>query len=272
MSIDPKKGGKCWSCKHCEDIATQTHNEQGAYYRKCTKSGHEYIDTCRFSCSDYVWDGKDPAFAPPAPAASPAVNASAPTPAKKSSAVYKLISALLTTGIFGFLGYLLWEYTKYFLVSAAGGNATIPLLDDALTLEGILILAPFVLTILWSIIRRRKIWIGGLITIIACVAVNGVLGDDTTLAHMPLYLVCLAVPFILCLVAILKEKKVSVSTASTSSSSSKASAAPTAARTYTDYQCYQCAYYKVDADYNGICTRNNALVDRYQTACKNCTR
>jgi len=35
MSIDPKKGGKCWSCKHCEDIATQTHNEQGSYYRKC---------------------------------------------------------------------------------------------------------------------------------------------------------------------------------------------------------------------------------------------
>lgn len=57
MSIDPKKGGQCWSCKYCEDVATQTDNPSGSYYRKCTKSGHEYIDTCRFYCSDYIWDG-----------------------------------------------------------------------------------------------------------------------------------------------------------------------------------------------------------------------
>ena len=57
MSIDPKKGGQCWSCTHCEDIATQTNNPSGSYYRKCTKSGHEYIDTCKFYCSDYNWDG-----------------------------------------------------------------------------------------------------------------------------------------------------------------------------------------------------------------------
>lgn len=57
MSIDPKKGGQCWSCTHCEDVATQTDNPSGSYYRKCTKSGHEYIDTCKFYCSDYKWDG-----------------------------------------------------------------------------------------------------------------------------------------------------------------------------------------------------------------------
>lgn len=57
MSIDPKKGGKCWSCKYCEDIATQDDNPSGSYYRKCTKSGKQYIDTCSFYCSDYVWDG-----------------------------------------------------------------------------------------------------------------------------------------------------------------------------------------------------------------------
>lgn len=55
-SIDPKKGGKCWSCKYCEDIGTPS--GAGDYYRKCTKSGHEYLDTCKFYCSDYVWDGK----------------------------------------------------------------------------------------------------------------------------------------------------------------------------------------------------------------------
>ncbi len=54
--IDPKKGGKCWSCKYCEDIGTP--DGPGEYYRKCNKSGHEYLDTCKFYCSDYVWDGK----------------------------------------------------------------------------------------------------------------------------------------------------------------------------------------------------------------------
>ena len=52
-----------------------------------------------------------------------AVAARASVAAKLLEEVVLLISALLTTGIFGFLGYLLWEYTKYFLVSAAGGNA-----------------------------------------------------------------------------------------------------------------------------------------------------
>lgn len=55
MAIDPKKGGKCWSCQYCEDIATQDDNPSGSYYRKCTKSGREYIDTCCNYCSDYVW-------------------------------------------------------------------------------------------------------------------------------------------------------------------------------------------------------------------------
>lgn len=55
-SINPQKGGKCWSCKYCEDIGTPS--GAGDYYRKCTKSGHEYLDTCKFYCSDYVWDGK----------------------------------------------------------------------------------------------------------------------------------------------------------------------------------------------------------------------
>lgn len=60
MSIDPKKGGKCWSCKYCEDIATQDNNPSGSYYRKCTNSGKEYIDTCSFTCGSYVWDEKTP--------------------------------------------------------------------------------------------------------------------------------------------------------------------------------------------------------------------
>lgn len=58
MSIDPKKGGKCWSCIHCEDIATQNDNPNSIYYRKCKNANHKYVDACCFSCADYVHDPK----------------------------------------------------------------------------------------------------------------------------------------------------------------------------------------------------------------------
>lgn len=61
MAIDPKKGGKCWSCKHCEDVGFESEYD-AVYVRKCTKSGHDYIDKCTNYCSSYVWDGKDPEF------------------------------------------------------------------------------------------------------------------------------------------------------------------------------------------------------------------
>ena len=57
MSIDPKKGGKCWSCKYCEDIGTHQYEDYVTYMRKCNKSGHDYVDKCQYYCSDYVWDG-----------------------------------------------------------------------------------------------------------------------------------------------------------------------------------------------------------------------
>lgn len=276
MSIDPKKGGKCWSCSHCEDIATQTDNENGAYYRKCTKSGHEYVDTCSFSCPDYVWDGKDPDFAPSASSSSSSSSAtsSSSAPATKSAgkAVGKLIGALITTAIFAFLGYLLLGYSEYLLASTITENVPpLPIISDPYTLEMVIILAPLVMAIVWSIIRRRKIWIGALLTLIACVAVNGMIGEDTTPSHIPLFFAMLIIPYILCLVAALKGKKVASASSSGSSSSSYSGSSSTASaptqRTYKDYQCYQCSHYWVDADYNGICNRSNSLVDRYKTAC-----
>lgn len=57
MDIDPKKGGKCWSCKYCEDVGTYRYEDYVSYMRKCTKSGHDYVDSCQTYCSDYVWDG-----------------------------------------------------------------------------------------------------------------------------------------------------------------------------------------------------------------------
>ncbi len=277
MYEDPKKGGKCWSCKYCEDIATQTNNPAGSYYRKCNKSGHEYVDTCKFSCSDYVWDGKDEDFRPSTTSTASSGSYSSNSSLNTGSASrvgLKLVGTLITTAIFGFIAYVLLGYSEFLLASTLVENPPLPLLKDAFLTEAVIVFGPFVLSILWSIIRRRKIWIGALLTMIACTAINGAIGEDTTLSHIPLFIVSVAVPYLLCLVAILKEKKSTVSTSSTATPSNKASTATstTTTKTYSDYKCYQCSYYKVDADYNGICTRNNSLVDRYQTACKNCSR
>lgn len=277
MDINPKEGGRCWSCKHCEDIATQTNNPSGSYYRKCTKSGHEYVDTCKFHCTDYVWDGKHEENVPSTHTSSASVSSpsSVKTSAPSTSKVaFKLIAALLTTAAFAFIGYLLLEYAEYLLAAALDTTSSLPIFQDAFTIESIIVFAPVVLSILWSIIRRRKIWIGALLTMLACSVIGNTIGGDTTPAHIPLFIVSVVVPYLLCLVAILGRKKQSVSTSSTTAANNKTSSAtpPTTTKTYADYKCYQCSYYKVDADYNGICARNNTLVDRYQTACKNCSR
>ncbi len=198
MSIDPKKGGLCWHCTYCEDIATQDNNPSGSYYRKCTKSGHEYVDTCRFHCSDYVWDGKTERYYTP-PASSTSSATSKPAPKATSTVAFKLIATLITTGVFGYLGYLLKDCIDsgvFFLDN-----------NDALLIQGLVILAPFVFSIILGSIRRRKIWIPSLLTILVCTGINAVIGDTTTQDHIPLYLACLILPYLYNLFAILKEKK-----------------------------------------------------------------
>lgn len=190
MSTDPKKGGQCWSCKYCEDIATQTNNPHGSYYRKCTKSGHEYVDICRFSCADYVWDGKHDRY----------------VSSSTSKTGFKIVSALVTTAIFGFIAYLLLMYAEYLLAAALGATSSLPIINDAFVIESIIVFVPIVLAILWSIIRRRKIWIGALLTMFACTVINGMIGEDTTPSHIPLFIAMVTVPYLLCLFAILKEK------------------------------------------------------------------
>ncbi len=192
MNIDPKKGGKCWSCTYCEDIATQTNNSSGAYYRKCTKSGHEYIDTCKSRCGDYVWDGKHEEFFK--------------TSVQPRSISFRWISALITTVIFGFLGYLLFDYSNYLSALETGAPASLAVINDAYLLEAIIIFAPFVLSVVWSVIQRRKIWIVSLLTILACTGVNSMIGEDTTPAHIPLFIAVIVIPYIPCLYAILKGK------------------------------------------------------------------
>ncbi|MBQ8868641.1 MAG: hypothetical protein IJ027_02860 [Oscillospiraceae bacterium] len=204
MSIDPKKGGQCWSCEYCEDIATQTNNSSGSYYRKCNKSGHEYVDTCKFYCNDYVWDGKHDKYISSSSSSSSSVSKAASPATSKLG--FKIVSVLFTTAVFGFIGYLLLMYAEYLLASTIVSNPPLPIFDDAFLIESIIVFGPFLLSILWSIIRRRKIWIGALLTMIACAAINGMIGEDTTVSHIPLFIVSVAVPYLICIFAILKEK------------------------------------------------------------------
>ena len=202
MSIDPKKGGLCWHCTYCEDVATQTDNPSGSYYRKCSKSGHEYVDTCRFHCSDYVWDGKTERYYVPSSSSSSSSSSysstSKPAPKATSTVGFKLIATLITTAIFGYLAYMLKDSIDSGVFFLDNNKASL--------VQALVILAPFVVSIILGLIRRRKIWIPSLLTILACTGINSVIGDATTQNHIPLYVACLILPYLCCLFAILKEK------------------------------------------------------------------
>ena len=58
MSDGSSKCGKCWSCTYSEGCYQKGDHHNAPYYRNCTKTGQPYQDKCRFTCGDYVWDGK----------------------------------------------------------------------------------------------------------------------------------------------------------------------------------------------------------------------
>lgn len=62
MAIDPYKGGKCWSCKYCEDVGYHDEDLDSVYKRKCNHPSKDYLDSCTKYCSSYVFDGKDSRF------------------------------------------------------------------------------------------------------------------------------------------------------------------------------------------------------------------
>lgn len=59
MSIDPKKCGACYYCKHCEDIGVQPTIDGPKYLRKCKKEELENVDVCVQTC--YYFEVKDSA-------------------------------------------------------------------------------------------------------------------------------------------------------------------------------------------------------------------
>ncbi len=104
MAIDPKKGGKCWSCKHCEDIGFESEYD-AVYKRKCCKSGHDYIDNCTNYCSSYVWDGKDPEFNYTSSSSSSSSSSSYSSSSGGGSVVGKVIGGLVVAAILAYAGY-----------------------------------------------------------------------------------------------------------------------------------------------------------------------
>ena len=119
---------------------------------------------------------------------------------------FKIMAAILNTAAFGYLGWMLFD-------AVSTGNLFLNN-DESYTLEGIIILAPFALTILWSLIRRRKTWLAGLLTILVCTMANAFIGEDTTPSHVPLFVACVAVPYLFCMLAILLEKREKTATSS----------------------------------------------------------
>lgn len=127
---------------------------------------------------------------------------------------FRAIAFLLTTAVFGYLGYLLYDAVQSGFLFLNN--------DDSYILEGVLIMVPLGFTILWSIVYHRYIWIGGVLCVLICALVNSGIGDVTSSEHVPLFGVSVAVPYLLCAFGILHDpyRSVVVPTASSSFSSS----------------------------------------------------
>ena len=115
MAIDPKKGGKCWSCKSCEDVGFESEYD-AVYMRKCCKSGHDYIDKCTNYCSSYVWDGKDPEFNYTATSTSTSTSYSSSS-SGGSGVAGKIIGGLIVLSILCYAG-----YKTYNALNPSGGE------------------------------------------------------------------------------------------------------------------------------------------------------
>ena len=108
--------------------------------------------------------------------------------------IFKFFATILTAGIYGGLGYLLYHTVQTgFLYSNT---------DQSYQLEGLLLCAPIAMCILWSIIRSRYIWIPSVICFFICGFFSVNIGDITTAEHLPIFIAAMAIPFLLCLYAI----------------------------------------------------------------------
>ena len=110
---------------------------------------------------------------------------------------FKAVATILITGIFGYLGYLLYDGVASNVLYTGEGNSAI--------IQLAVILGPLVVSIILGWIYGVKIWIGSLLTILVCTGINSILGEDITQTHVVLFAICLILPYILCLTVIISD-------------------------------------------------------------------
>lgn len=118
-----------------------------------------------------------------------------------SKPTFKIVFATIITGIFGYLMYMLVDSvrTGFFFVDET---------DQKVLISGIAMMCgPIVLAIICSIIRKRFLWIWAVVNLFLLAMVGGGFGDETTMAHAYVYGGMILVPYILCMIMILGEKK-----------------------------------------------------------------
>ena len=117
---------------------------------------------------------------------------------------FRIVAFLLTTAAFGYLGWLLYDgvQTEFLYLNN----------DASYTLEAILVMVSVALTILWSIVYHRYIWIGGVACMLICSFIGNAHGEITTIEHVPAFGAMIVLPYLLCAFGILHVPYRSVST------------------------------------------------------------
>lgn len=117
-----------------------------------------------------------------------------------SKPVFKVIASLITTALFGYLMYMLADAVITGLFFQDTTETTI--------LGVIVAIAPVILTIVWSIIRKRVLWLLSIVNLIVSAVIGAAMGEEITYNHAFAFGLMIFVPYILCLIMILKEKTV----------------------------------------------------------------
>ena len=140
--------------------------------------------------------------------------------------LFKVIATLITSALFGYLIYMLIDSVKtgLFFVSENTKEVVITAIS--------LMCGPIVLSIIWSIIKKRYLWLLAILNLFVCAFIGSAFGEEPTMSHAYVYGAMVVVPYLLCLVMILKEKKEYKPSASSYSSRSYSSSGYSGSSSY----------------------------------------
>lgn len=157
--------------------------------------------------------------------------------------LFKVIATLITSALFGYLIYMLIDSVKtgLFFVSENTKEVVITAIS--------LMCGPIVLSIIWSIIRKRYLWLLSILNLFVCGIIGSGMGEETTMAHAYVYGAMVLVPYLLCLIMILKEKKEYKPSTSSYSSSGYSSSGYSGSSSYGNGRTSGSMSYSEKADY-----------------------